>query len=103
MFTCTKCKREFKNNGGFVRHTESCKFSDELISKIVDEYCNQNYSLRDLEKKYFINKSLFLPFLKNKTRNTSESIKIAHINKLIIANLTVNIGIIAHFFSAVSY
>jgi very-short-patch-repair endonuclease/transposase-like protein len=81
MFTCAKCKREFKNNGGFVRHTESCKFSDELISKIVDEYCNQNYSLRDLEKKYSINKSRFLPFLKNKTRNTSESIKIAHINK----------------------
>jgi len=60
MFKCPKCKREFKNNGGFVRHTESCKLNSEIKENIISDYCNHNYALRDLEKKYSINYSIAL-------------------------------------------
>jgi hypothetical protein len=30
MFICDKCKREFSNKGGFVKHNEKCPLSEEV-------------------------------------------------------------------------
>jgi len=81
MFECEKCERKFSNKGGFASHVKSCKLNSEIKQSIINDYCNHNYALRDLEKKYSINKSLLSHVLKNRIRSISESVRICHLMK----------------------
>lgn len=77
MLNCEKCGKLLCNIGTYSKHTKYCKLTKDIINSIVDDYTNNELSIRDIMSKYGINKNQFLPHLKGLTRSYSESNKLS--------------------------
>jgi hypothetical protein len=76
MIICTKCNRQFGNNGALARHDEFCNCKPDDVSKVLELY-QSGSSLRDISKLGF-NKRLIGSTLNGKTRSLSDSVKLSH-------------------------
>lgn len=77
MFECKICNRGLNNLGNFNQHSIKCKRLLEIKDQVINLYINENYSFRDLRKKFKIQPTDIKKILEDKSRSLSESNKIA--------------------------
>jgi very-short-patch-repair endonuclease len=77
MFECKICNRKLDNLGNLNQHSVKCSRLLEIKDEIINLYVNENYSFRDLRKKFKIQPTDIKKILTDKTRSLSESNKIA--------------------------
>jgi very-short-patch-repair endonuclease len=78
MFKCEICNRKLDNSGNLNQHIKKCKKLSEIKDEIINLYVNENYSVKDLRKKFKIQSYDIKNVLGDKVRTLSESNKIAH-------------------------
>jgi very-short-patch-repair endonuclease len=91
MFECNICKATHVNKGSLMQHQKKCEKLQNLKEHIIKMYVEENYSIRDLRKKYKIQSEDIKLVLKNLVRSKSEANKIArkkYPNKFVHSNET---------------
>jgi very-short-patch-repair endonuclease len=79
MFKCEICNREFFNPGGLSQHVKKCKKLSLIEEDIIKLYVDENYSVKDLRKKFKIQSEDIKLILGDKIRSLSQSIKLGHL------------------------
>jgi very-short-patch-repair endonuclease len=77
MFKCKICNRKLDNFGNFNQHIKKCEKLSQIKDDIINLYVNEDYSVRDLRKKFKVQSDDIKIILGDKVRSLSESNKIA--------------------------
>jgi very-short-patch-repair endonuclease/transposase-like protein len=77
MFECKICNRKLDNLGNLNQHIKKCEKLSKIKDEIVNLYVNEDYSVRDLRKKFKVQSDDIKNVLGDKVRSLSESNKIA--------------------------
>ncbi len=75
MYKCEKCNREFKNNGGYIKHINSCNLDKNIIKLILCDYTENLLSYREINEKYKISFGIIKKILSDLSRNSSDGYK----------------------------
>jgi very-short-patch-repair endonuclease len=78
MFKCKICNRKLDNFGNFNQHIKKCEKLSQIKDDIINLYVNEDYSVRDLRKKFKVQSDDIKIILGDKIRSLSESNKLAH-------------------------
>jgi very-short-patch-repair endonuclease len=78
MFECKICNRKLDNFGNFNQHIKKCEKLSQIKDDIINLYVNEDYSVRDLRKKFKVQSDDIKIILGDKIRSLSESNKLAH-------------------------
>jgi very-short-patch-repair endonuclease/ribosomal protein L37AE/L43A len=80
LFKCEKCGLIFSKNG-YKSHINKCKLNEFDVKNIIKDYVFDSYSIRDIQKKYLICKTLIDKILGVNKRTLSQSLTLAHKTK----------------------
>ncbi len=78
MFECKICGRKLDNIGNLNQHIKKCQKLSEIKEEIIDLYINEDFSVKDLRKKFKLQSDDIKIILGNKVRSASEANKLAH-------------------------
>lgn len=78
MFKCKICNKSIELECNYKKHSKKCEKINSLKNEIIDLYINQNFSVKDLRKKYKIQSTDIKDILGDKIRSRSESLILSH-------------------------
>lgn len=78
MFECKICSRKLDNIGNLNQHIKKCQKLSKIKEEIIDLYIKEDFSVKDLRKKFKLQSDDIKNVLGDKIRSYSESGKLAH-------------------------